>query len=1320
MTRVKIDILKGFRHIYGSKDIQLRAGTPYYLDIENEEEVEELIYMMSGTFPYRFFISVEMTPELMKVISGFKFDVRESPPVNPQIGQVYYNTLTGTAYIYSGSDWLPMTGVGDGSGGGGGSNDIIPALTGDVQSSGFSNEVSITPGVISDAHISPTAGIQLSKLEKNPLDRANHFGSQPSSSISDFIPRVRSVRLNEMASPVGNLNMNDFRIVNLATPLGANDAANKRYVDDTVAALGFVNPLPLNKGGTGVNAQSSIHALNALEGVYSARNLGTNADGGRLFANKTIGQNNDPSYLNFRRLKVRAPLTLVENTDYLEISMGGQGSVDINDGLAGYPLKVEKGGTGSTTPQGARTNLGAIGRGQNMLSDATNVGNIFREVATGTDMMRFRSLVEGNGVDLEQLNDRVTISVDPQGIDINDLNGNIDLEGSKITGVLPITRGGTGSTNAADARDALDVVRTARSLGGNSLLGSPVKDTNQDLNFKGLMAGNNISITSDANTITISAGAGATFNAQNVGQGSGRVYRDFTGSTFNFKTLLGGSGLEVTDNADDISFNVKATSIGSANHILSTPIGTAPGSFLEFKGLLAGDGIGLTEVGGDIIITATEDYVSDVQNIGGAAGEVFSTIDQGVLNLRTIGPNTNVTNPGITVETIGDEVLLNVDYTDFAGENIGTAPGEVFSTIDESTYKFRTIGPDTSLADPGITVTTVGDEILLSATTSNVDADNLGTGEEVLSTPITGGKLEFRTLKGKLGTIAQDGLSVETDGDEIVFQSNLSNIDNVGSGSELVKPFTGPAALVEVRSLLSQNNGLTITEVGDEIHFESLIESVESLSNAEDILDTGFTTPGAALQFRGVKAGSAISLANSDANDVVVDILASEVGNETSLLRDINPIAGQPLTFKTLKADSGVTLDATDPDVLHLKSSLEFANVGTGEFVYKGLVGTERHEFKSLLAGDGLVIDSQANELLITSLVANIDNATTQGETLISSTVPLTAADAGSTVEFKSIESQSSNLTLTSTADLITLDLVDLVNDAANIGTHPGQVFKEVLSDALQLRTIGPAASNIVTVATNGDHIDLDLDLNSIDLNDIGGGPLSIENGGTSSNTAPGARSALDVVYQVLETAANSGVSLLGPEENPAGEGRTVRVKGLLAGDGITITEQANELLVAADPLEGLYGIETLDSTIKVDIENLGADGVNLVANPAGGDNDPVLVRKLKGGDNVTVTQEAGGEVLVDVENMPLTSTNVAVAPVEGPVGTWSYTINHNFELPSPYNQVVYTAINEGTGEIVYLSMMDLPNSTANALVFRATTGGASPGNLRFNLSTVV
>ena len=101
-------------------------------------------------------------------------------------------------------------------------------------------------------------------------------------------------------------------------------------------------------------------------------------------------------------------------------------------------------------------------------------------------------------------------------------------------------------------------------LGANvgSATGEVFRDkTDVTLNFKTFVGGTDISITNGADTITIDSTATGEANVgANVGGGTGNVFRDKTDVTLNFKTLVGGTAVDLTDNADTITIDSTAAS----------------------------------------------------------------------------------------------------------------------------------------------------------------------------------------------------------------------------------------------------------------------------------------------------------------------------------------------------------------------------------------------------------------------------------------------------------------------------------------------------------------------------------------------------------------------------------------------------------------------------------------------------------------------------------------------------------------------------------------------------------------------------------------
>lgn len=69
------------------------------------------------------------------------------------------------------------------------------------------------------------------------ISRANHTGTQLSSTISDFASAVRLNRLDQMAAPTNPVGLSSQRLTGVGDPTAAQDAATKKYVDDAITGL---------------------------------------------------------------------------------------------------------------------------------------------------------------------------------------------------------------------------------------------------------------------------------------------------------------------------------------------------------------------------------------------------------------------------------------------------------------------------------------------------------------------------------------------------------------------------------------------------------------------------------------------------------------------------------------------------------------------------------------------------------------------------------------------------------------------------------------------------------------------------------------------------------------------------------------------------------------------------------------------------------------------------------------------------------------------------------------------------------------------------
>lgn len=328
-------------------------------------------------------------------------------PPGPLPGLRYYDTILNVERYWNGTRWVSAT-------------DTINAsdITG-LGALAYLDQVGaaqILPLSITNAQIATAAGIDLSKLAVNPLDRANHTGTQLAATISDFDTRVRTNPVNLLAQPTGPLDMGGQTITNLATPTLPSDATNKSYVDNLsagidiheavrVATTSNLNGWPLAIDGVTLVVGDRILVKDqddlAFNGIYVLAAVGlavraSDADENRELNSGTyvlvtegdvnrnsgwIVTSDNPILVGttpivWQQFSAGGGSSYVGTADRISIigtqidiaaNYAGQASLTtlgtVTSGVwGGTPVDVAHGGTGGTTAAEARAALGTIGK----------------------------------------------------------------------------------------------------------------------------------------------------------------------------------------------------------------------------------------------------------------------------------------------------------------------------------------------------------------------------------------------------------------------------------------------------------------------------------------------------------------------------------------------------------------------------------------------------------------------------------------------------------------------------------------------------------------------------------------------------------------------------------------------------------------------------------------------------------------------------------------------------------------------------------------------------------------------------------------------
>ena len=202
---------------------------------------------------------------------NFVLESRIAPVSSGIAGRLYLNATTGFVEVWNGSTTLVLGATTSVL-----SNPNTVALrdaNGGLTASTFNGALN---GNAATASMAANAMLLSSQAGPYYLSRNNHTGSQLSATISDLPANIQSTRLDQFALPQNPLNLNNFRVFNLADPTGSQDAATKRYVDNSLSTnntlfLTYTTYDPTQSGKV-TYALNSDNLAGVGPGYYLSRN----------------------------------------------------------------------------------------------------------------------------------------------------------------------------------------------------------------------------------------------------------------------------------------------------------------------------------------------------------------------------------------------------------------------------------------------------------------------------------------------------------------------------------------------------------------------------------------------------------------------------------------------------------------------------------------------------------------------------------------------------------------------------------------------------------------------------------------------------------------------------------------------------------------------------------------------------------------------------------------------------------------------------------------------------------------------------------------
>lgn len=348
-----------------------------------------------------------------------------------------------------------------------------------------------------------------------------------------------------------------------------------------------------------------------------------------------------------------------------------------------------------------------------------------------------------------------------------------------------------------------------------------------------------------------------------------------------------------------------------------------------------------------------------------------------------------------------------------------------------------------------------------------------GTGETLLK---NGTGHDFTTKSLKVGA----GLGISSTVDEITITNTSANnttITNAGSGVNL-QTSTSANPNFAFKSI-SNGSGISFTEVSNNIQINnSSMASSITLTNSgsgvgSNTLLASSTNPN--FSTKGIIAGSDITITTTS-NDLTIinnspasTISVNNSGSGSSLINSSSTV-NPNFYFKSFSVGSGISLTDTTNNLSITNSSpasgISLSSVGIGNTLIPTTSSNPAFQTKSLIAGSGILITNNANDL-------TIENTGSAGSISITSTgvgTSIIKSNANPTYVLKGLSGGTGVTITNNTNDLSIATNTTLTNG----GT--GNTLVATASANPTLQTKGIIAGTNTTISSTG----TDLTINAI------------------------------------------------------------------------------------------------------------------------------------------------------------------------------------------------------------------------------------------------
>ena len=685
-----------------------------------------------------------------------------------------------------------------------------------------------------------------------------------------------------------------------------------------------------------------------------------------------------------------------------------------------------------TNPTDAATKayVDSIGSAVTGANVGTGTGLIFRDKTGST--LNFKSLLQGTHVVITNNANDITLATDATSANTVSTIVARDGSGNFSAGAVSITDGVVSSALTITPFMTAGVVHNnASGLLSSSLIvnadidaAAAIVDTKlATISTAGKVANTATTATSadTASTIVLRDGSnnfatnmitlnGTTTNATdaatkayvdsiittgaNVGTGTGLIFRDKTGNNINFKSLIQGSHIAITNNADDITLATDGTNLNTFSTLVARDAaGNFAASIVSVTDAVASGNLVLstepsTSTNGNILKGSNRfihDYGTDNTFVGIDAGNFSMTGDgsntamgTGVLTANTTGAyNTGVGARALNLNTIGtDNVAIGSDTLSSNTTGINNVAIGSEALVDNVTGSGNTAVGRVALSfNDGNNNTAVGSSALENNTTGD---ENVALGVAALQANTTGFghvAVGFQAMLDATSTtqctaVGYQALQNDADGANTAIgvqalQANTTGLTNTAVGHQTLQAnTTGSSNTALGHSVLTtnivggQNTGIgALTLVNNTADDNTAVGALALNTNSTGARNTAVGVGGLQNNTTGqenIAVGFDALLANvTGSNNVALGrtALSQSTGDDNIAIGDA---AGQALT-----AGSGNIYIGADAGAASESNTVRIGTSQTACYI-QGIDGVG-------VSGNGVVVDSNGQLGITTS-----------------------------------------------------------------------------------------------------------------------------------------------------------------------------------------------------------------------------------------------------------------------------------------------------------------------------------------------------------------